>query len=127
MKTVTVTYTVTPEADGCLGDPFLIEVIVEPKPFIEPITESICTGGTFSITPANTGASIVPVNTTYTWAEPISNPAGAITGGSDEITPQTEISQNVVNTSENLATLTYTVTPQTGSCIGEPFSIEITR
>ena len=125
-ENVSVTYTVTPEADGCLGDPFLIEVIVEPKPFIEPITESICTGGTFSITPANTGASIVPVNTTYTWAEPISNPAGAITGGSAETTPQTEISQNVVNTSENLATLTYTVTPQTGSCIGEPFSIEIT-
>ncbi|MBZ9779089.1 gliding motility-associated C-terminal domain-containing protein [Psychroflexus sp. CAK8W] len=122
---VVVTYEVTPENDGCFGEPFFIEVIVEPKPFIEPITESICTGGTFSIIPSDTGNNIVPVNTTYTWTEPVSVPAGAITGGAAETSAQTEISQNVTNTSENIATLTYTVTPRSGSCVGDPFTVEV--
>lgn len=122
---VVVTYEVTPEHDGCFGEPFLIEVTVEPKPFIEDITENICTGGTFSVLPDNSGSNTVPVNTTYTWTEPVSVPAGAITGGAAETTPQTEISQNVTNTSENIATLTYTVTPRSGNCVGDPFTVEV--
>ncbi|SDG75267.1 PKD-like domain-containing protein [Psychroflexus sediminis] len=122
---VMVTYEVFPVCDGCAGDPFIIEVLVEPKVFIEDTTENICSDGTFTVEPKNVGNNIIPLNTTYTWSEPVSNPPGAITGGSAETTPQTEISQNLTNTSENIATLTYTVTPQSENCAGEPFIIEI--
>ncbi|MBZ9652971.1 PKD-like domain-containing protein [Psychroflexus montanilacus] len=124
-ENVTVTYEVFPESGACSGDSFFIEVVVEPRPIIENITENICTGGTFSVIPSDVGSNIVPTNTTYTWTEPVSQPAGAITGGSAETSPQTEISQNVTNITENIATLTYTVTPQSGNCTGDPFTVQV--
>ncbi|NEV94079.1 hypothetical protein G3567_07955 [Psychroflexus sp. YR1-1] len=122
---VIVTYEVFPEYAACEGNSFFIEIVVQPKPYVEPITQSYCTDGRFTIQPSNTGNNSIPASTTYTWTEPVSNPAGAITGGTAESTPQTEISQNVTNTSQNTATLTYTVIPQSGTCLGDAFTVEI--
>ena len=85
----------------------------------------ICSGGTFTVTPANLNGNVVPVGTTYTWSAPDINPAGAITGGQEQPVFQTEISQTLVNTTTSLATATYTVTPTNGTCDGAPFLVTV--
>jgi gliding motility-associated-like protein len=125
----TVTYTVIPTYNGCIGSPVSFVITVNPKPFITSQLATICSGKTFTVTPVNGSGNIVPTGTTYTWTDPISNPLGAITGGSMQTTDQTSISQNLTNTTSSTATLTYTVTPKSntsGSCIGNTFTVTIT-
>ncbi len=53
--------------------------------------------------------------TTYTWTAPTILPAGAITGGSAQATPQSAVSEVLKNITNATATATYTVTPSTGT------------
>lgn len=90
---------------------------------ISAYNREICSGGTFSVTPAN--GNVVPFGTTYTWSAPNINPVGSITGGQEEQAFQTEISQTLVNKTSFLATATYTVTPTNGTCDGVPFLVTV--
>jgi gliding motility-associated-like protein len=126
--TGTVTYTVTPTANGCVGADKQFVITVYAKPQIANISQTICNGDAFTISPANTGSNIVPTGTTYSWAAPVSAPAGAITGGSAQ-SGQTSISQTLTNNTNAVATLTYTVIPKSGTgsgCEGNPFTVTIT-
>lgn len=60
--TDTANYTVVPSAAGCAGNIFTLVVPVKPVPFINNMTDTICTGSAFTIVPGP-----VPANTTYTW------------------------------------------------------------
>jgi PKD repeat protein len=122
----TATYTVTPQSGSCTGPTFTVTVTVNPVPSISNKTASICSGGTFTVTPANGGSEIVPSGTTYTWSTPAISPAGSITGGSAQSTGQTSISQALINTTNASATATYTVTPQSGTCTGPTFTVTVT-
>ncbi len=122
----TATYTVTPQSGTCTGPTFTVTVTVNPVPSISNKTASICSGGTFTVTPANGGSEIVPSGTTYTWSTPAISPAGSITGGSAQSTGQTSISQTLTNTTSAFATATYTVTPQSGTCTGQTFTVTVT-
>ncbi|WP_439554335.1 PKD domain-containing protein [Flavobacterium macrobrachii] len=102
------------------------EVIINQNPIIGPETATICSTTSFSITPTTAGGNIIPTGTTYTWSTPTVNPVGAITNATAETNPQTTISQNLINTSTNPATVTYTVTPKSGTCIGTNFLVTIT-
>ena len=76
-------YSITPVAGGCAGTPFDYTITVNPVPIIADKDETICDGETFNIVPTdNSPTEIVPAGTTYTWSAPVSNPLGAITGGS---------------------------------------------
>ena len=127
-----ITYTITPKSGAtgnCVGATFLLTVTVNPKPVITTQTQTICSNATFNITPVNGGNLIVPSNTTYTWTAPTSNPSGAITGGSAQLSSVSNISQLLTNTSNSQGLLTYVVTPTAGtagSCVGAPFNVEIT-
>ncbi len=124
-----IVYTVTPtsgDTGNCVGTPFTITVSVNPKPFIVNSTPIICSGTAFSVTPANGSGVIVPTGTTYTWTTPLSNPAGAITGGNVQLTGVNAISQTLNNTTNSPATLEYTVTPTAGVCSGNSFTITVT-
>ncbi|MDI1315791.1 PKD domain-containing protein [Flavobacterium sp.] len=101
-------------------------VIVNDNPVIAPLTSTICSATTFTVTPANSGGNIVPIGTTYSWSTPIISPVGTITGASAQPTPQIDISQTLVNTSTNPSTVTYTVTPISGVCTGANFTVTIT-
>jgi len=125
-ESVFVTYEVSPVSSTCDGDPFEVVIEVEPRPFINDIPVSVCTGGIFEVIPTNNGSNIVPSNTTYTWSTPVSDPPGAVTGGSAETNPQTSISQNLTNTTEDIARLIYSVTPRAGNCTGQPFEVIVT-
>jgi hypothetical protein len=117
----TATYTVTPTSGSCQGAPFTVTVTVNPRPTVSDQTAAICSGTAFTVSPAG-----VPAGTTYTWTTPVSNPAGAITGGSAQATGQASISQTLTNTTNAPATLTYTVTPLSGTCAGSSFSVTVT-
>ncbi|WP_348824919.1 PKD-like domain-containing protein, partial [Flavobacterium aestuarii] len=86
----------------------------------------ICSNTAFTIDPSVFVNDIVPSGTTYTWSNPVSSPVGAIIGGSAQnngiLGP---ISQTLINTSSSPATLTYTVIPKSGPCIGSSFSIVV--
>ena len=101
-------------------------VIVNDNPVIASVTSTICSTTTFTVTPSNTGGNILPTGTTYTWSAPTISPVGSITGASAQLTPQTNISQTLINTTTNPSTVTYTVTPTSGTCVGANFTITIT-
>ena len=64
----------------------------------------------------------------YTWANPVSNPAGAVTGGSIQTSNVPQISQRLTNTTNAAATLTYSVIPRSGAagnCQGDPFNVVV--
>lgn len=101
-------------------------VVVNPNPVIASETATICSTTAFTVSPTNSGGNIVPVGTTYTWTNPTVSPVGSVTGASAEGIPQTNITQNLINTTTNPSTVTYTVTPKSGTCVGNNFSVVVT-
>ncbi|WP_291130980.1 PKD-like domain-containing protein [Flavobacterium sp. UBA7682] len=102
------------------------EVTINPNPEIASEMLTICSGATFTVTPTNSGSNIVPIGTTYIWSNPVVNPSGAVTGATSAPNPQNQISQTLVNTTTSPATVTYTITPTSGVCIGNDFTITVT-
>jgi gliding motility-associated-like protein len=119
----TATYTVTPTTGSCTGANFSVTVTVNPTPAINPMTTSICPGGTFAVSPLNITNGVVPSGTTYTWSAPVVT--GGITGGAGG-TNQTSISGTLTNPTTSPQTATYTVTPTAGSCTGATFTVTVT-
>ena len=119
-------YTITPIANGCAGIPFEYTLTVQPIPVIADKDETICDGETFTIQPEDDFPNeIVPIGTTYSWPAPLSNPSGIVAGGSSA-SAQSSISQNLTNSSDYPATLTYSVTPNFNGCDGDTFNVVIT-
>ena len=104
----------------------IASVTVNENPVIASKNSLICSGGIFNVAPTSASGDIVPTGTTYTWLMPTINPAGAISGASAQLTPQTAISQALINTTNNPATVTYTVTPTSGTCAGANFQVVVT-
>jgi hypothetical protein len=124
----TITYTVTPIAGTCTGPNFTAVITINPKPAINAQARTICSDELFTVSPVNSADGIVPNNTTYTWPIPVSNPIGAVTGGSTQTVASANISQRLTNTTNAVATLTYSVTPKSGaagSCPGTPFNVVV--
>ncbi len=100
-------------------------VIVNQKPNIASEATTICSSATFTVTPNNSGGNIIPAVTTYTWTNPTISPAATITGASAVSSAQTNISQTLINTSVNPSVVTYTVTPTSGTCVGNTFTVTV--
>ena len=101
-------------------------ITVNPFPIIASETATICSTNSFAVIPLNGNGNLIPTGTTYTWTLPVVNPAGAISGFSAQSNPQTEISQTLLNNTTNPATVTYTVTPISGICAGNSFTVTVT-
>ena len=122
-------YTVTPStAEGCVGEDFTITITVNPEPQINDVAQTICNDETFTTVDPQDGTNgIVPVGTTYSWGVPVSNPAGAITGGVAGTDESSIVGTQLTNGTSSPADLVYTVTPSTAEgCVGEDFTITIT-
>ncbi|HPI68642.1 MAG TPA: hypothetical protein PL003_05410, partial [Bacteroidales bacterium] len=119
---LTATYTVTPTSGSCQGPDFDVVVTVNPRPAINDMTGSACSGDGFTVTPVNVTNGIVPAGTTYTWNAP-SVQAG-LTGGAAG--SGNNITGTLTNTTNAALTATYTVTPTSGSCQGADFDVVIT-
>lgn len=104
----------------------IVPIIINQTPEISDYETTICSGTSFLFVPEDSNGNIVPPNVTYTWPTPIVNPAGAVIGEVDQPTPTTNISQLLENITNNPATVTYTITPNSGNCIGDPFEVVVT-
>lgn len=130
VDTVGITYyyvIITFNTGGCseiISD--VAEIIVNDTPSIADGTVLICSGNTFEFLPDGVAGNVVPVGTTYTWTDPVVNPAGSIIGASAQLTPSATIAQFLENTTINPVTVTYTVTPDTNGCIGADFEVVVT-
>ena len=122
-----VIYTVTPTSDqGCVGPTFELTITIEPRPIISDKTDAICSGDTFTLSPANNApVEIVPANTLYSWVIQSPNTDLTFLTGYSAETDQPLISQTLINTSDEVKTITYIIIPNTGNCEGLPFELEV--
>lgn len=96
------------------------------SPIIAPKSAEICSGTFFSISPVSASGDNVPSGTTYTWSTPIVTPFGAVSGAIAQSNSQNRISQLLTNLTSNIATVTYIISPISGSCAGPNFTVKIT-
>ena len=118
-----VTYIITPQANGCTGNPFTLTVTVKPQTAVAATVanNTICSGNAAGITLTPTIAG-----TTYTWTS--STTGGSITGNSRQNIP---IATNVINdvlknTGTTTGSVTYTITPYNNGCPGNTVTATIT-
>ncbi|MFN3760140.1 MAG: PKD-like domain-containing protein [Algoriphagus aquaeductus] len=98
-------------------------VTILPKPVVNNMTSTVCSGSGFTVTPVNGTNGVVPAGTTYSWTAPAVT--GGMTGGTSG-TNATSITGTLINPTNVVQTATYTVTPTTGSCVGTPFTVTVT-
>ena len=122
----TVIYTVTPISGSngaCFGNSFTITVTVNPKVTVPNQLVSICSEGSFSLTPATfTGLTIIPPGSTFSW--PVPSISGTITGASAG-NNQNFIFGTLTNPTNTEQTAVYTITPMSGNCTGNIFTISV--
>ena len=121
----TVTFRVT-NSCGTTTKTADFSVDLDLSPIISPQIRDICSGETFQVTPTTNSIDNVPSGTTYTWSTPIVNPSGAISGATAQSSPRSTISQRLINNTNTPATVTYTVSPISGTCPGPDFTVTIT-
>lgn len=102
------------------------EITINNTPNISNTDLLICSGNDFSYIPDESTGDVVPANVLYSWDMPTISPVGSITGGSAELTPISEITQTLTNTTLAPATVVYTITPISGDCEGNPFTVTVT-
>ncbi|MFN9998946.1 MAG: beta strand repeat-containing protein, partial [bacterium] len=124
----TATYTVTPSPGaGCAnGASFTVTVTVLPLARINGITQVICSEGSINVDPGSFGDNIIPLGTNYTWTSPTASPNGSLL--SSVLNSGNTIIATLTNTTNSVATATYTVTPVlTNGCTNSAnFTIVVT-
>lgn len=115
---VTVTFTITPVANGCSGTPVTSTVTVNPAPAVTatPASQTVCSG---AITPIVFSGAVA--GAAYNWTRDNTTSAtGIAASGSGDI------SGTLTNTTANPVTVTFTVIPTASGCPGSPVTATIT-
>ncbi len=121
-------FIVTPKGNpgACPGNSFKVRIFVNPGPMIDPISDTICSEGSFRVTPSSlVSNNVIPSNTTYTWTVQ-DNPN--VTGEENQPNQQTLISDTLINITNVSQQVLYSVTPVSGAvgnCPGQPFTLTI--
>ena len=110
-------------ATSCRDSVMEYSITVNSKPSIGNLSDTICSGNSFNIVPQNNNGNIIPTGTKYIWNTPSASPSGAVSGGTSQSSQQTSISQTLINLTDSIVQVTYTVTPLTSECQGQPFSV----
>ncbi|MBK85948.1 MAG: hypothetical protein CMC86_01935, partial [Flavobacteriaceae bacterium] len=121
----TVTYSVAPYTNDCMGESIDFSFIINPKPLISDKTLVICENQSFSLIDNLSSSDILPASTIFTWDLPISFPENAVTGGVQGNGPN--IFQTLTNNTSSPATLSYIVSSSTAEgCNGNNFNLNVT-
>ncbi|OXB20625.1 hypothetical protein B0A80_18775 [Flavobacterium tructae] len=91
---------------------------------IQPKTASVCSNTGFTITPTSGANESVPSGTTYSWPSPVVT--GGLTGGAASSGSPNSITGTLTNSTATDQTATYTVTPTSSGCTGNPFTVTVT-
>jgi len=114
-----VTYTITPQINGCSGVPVNYVVTILPTPSANGSDITICSGQN-ALVSINAGPANV-TGTTFSWvAVPSVNVSGAINGNGSTI------NQLLTLTNFSVGTVTYQVTPTANGCAGPMKNIVVT-
>ena len=113
------TYTITPKSGNCIGSPFNLLVTVRPLPSVSTASKIACSESPFSSSPTS---NLTNISTLYTWSLPAVSPLNSILGASANSSPAQSITQSLIDTTNNIAQATYTVTPIALGCTGKPFT-----
>ncbi|MGM0947017.1 MAG: PKD domain-containing protein [Bacteroidota bacterium] len=100
---------------NCAVVPVQYIIKVNPIPDYQNEELEICSGESFNFQPNG-----FITGTTFTWDETSPN---EIQGASESSTPSSAISQQLVNTSNQLQEVRYLITPKLGDCTGDPFEL----
>ena len=115
----TITFTITPTANGCSGAPITATVTVNPIPnaSANPTTQTICSGSNIQ----NINLSGNVSGTTYSWTrDNTANVTGIASNGSGDI------SGTLTNLTNTIQTVTFTITPTANGCVGLPLTTTVT-
>ena len=104
----------------------IAKIQINQYPLIANKNITICNSDAFFFAADILNGDIVPASTTYTWTVQSITPANAVTGASDAFMPQSTISQNLINNTNAVAHVIYTVLPKNENCNGPIFTIDIT-
>jgi hypothetical protein len=114
-----ITYTITPEINGCSGTPIAFVVKVNPTPSADGSDLTICSGQNALIA-INAGPANV-AGTTFSWiAVPSNNVVGAINDNGSTI------NQVLTLTDFTVGAVTYQVEPSANGCKGPVKNITVT-
>jgi gliding motility-associated-like protein len=104
----TVTYTITPTANGCTGITSTVTITVNPIPtvVITSTPSSVCSGGTTNVALTS---NVATAGFTYTSSSP-----AVVTGASNGF--GSLINQTLTSTSSVAETVTYTITASANGC-----------
>ncbi len=118
------TITVTPKANGCVGEPRSFVIDVSPKPIfsVAPPFQTICSDVETNIIFNGNTDSI-----RYNWTVAVTPNDGSVTGW-EEVADSlaTGIRQTLHNSNTTSATVTYTITPTKNGCTGLTNTVTIT-
>ena len=114
----TAIYTIQAVTGNCVGTSFTLTVYIQPTPFVNTITDTVCSGVRYNLIPEN-----VPAGTLFTWTIPQINPLGSVLGTTPQTLPVSIFSQQPVNMGTQFATLVYQATAINQNCISQPFNI----
>ena len=109
----TVTYHVTPHANGCNGPVANYVVSVNPTPNLSnsPLSKQQCNNLSTNITFTSN-----VTGTLFTWTA--SGSSALVSGFSDNIAPKFLLNQTLVNSGFAVEYVTYHITPQINGCLG---------
>ena len=120
----TVTYTVTPFTNDCVGETTDFIFTINPKPIISDKTLVICSNQSFNLINSLSSLDILPDSTIFTWDLPISSPENAVSGGFQG--SDSNIIQTLTNNTTSPATLSYVVSSSTiQGCNDNNFSLNV--
>ncbi len=116
----TVTYNLTPHANGCDGNPVPYLVTVFPTPDLtnQPLNQTRCNNQATGITLTSNVSG-----TTFTWTA--TGSTAQVTGFSNNAIPTTSLNQTLVNSGYNIETVTYTITPRANGCDGSNYTYTV--
>jgi gliding motility-associated-like protein len=120
LSNATAIYTIKPFNPTCNLQPFNITVTVKPVSIIGDQIVNTCNGQKMVVTPKGT-----PTGTTYRWAFSDFNPSFALSGyTTNDTLYQPNITQTLLNSSNNIVNANYLITNITNGCIGKPFQLK---
>jgi len=100
-------------------------VIISQFPIIQDQNYVVCSSDVFTMDANQGGMNTVPSSTEYTWAIISNTPAAVVNGATSEATPQASFTQNLTNTTTQVGTVVYDLSPIAGICAGNNFTVTI--